>query len=563
MIPTLTLDKFLEEQGYQGQLQEALYNYLEDLGFTGPLNEKMYKWLKALGYEGTLPDKIHQWVKEGGGEPVLPPEPAPIDSVVIIGASIMNSMFGKDLATPHATATSLLAAKGINIPVYGYATAGAYLSRAITHYKEARAAHPNALIVMHFGGNNVSSERPYPGGLTSMNSSFAALLAEAGNDPRFFPASISFRDYDDATFQDPSLGAKPYNENILIPWIAANYPHAMASYGRPKLDFYRRSLQSYETWLSGDNIHLTSTGNTEFRAWIMERVADILSGNVISEIPERTATPTAPVITTQPGISGGTREDDTLTLSVGAASGVPSPTPAVQWYLDGALQNGETGMTFDRPAGVGKVPSATVIWSNGTLPNASATATAPATTAASATPAGPLSIVNFKAPAHADVGHNNIAVGGTASTISLASILDTTGQVTGMSMAVTAAHNMASNTQGRATAPAYAGQLLTAEITRSSVFVDLNRTVSIEVSGATANAEYGIGIVGSRAATDVRQTELIVQGTSVVWNACEDPAQEHQVVVAASADGKIAMTLKQGPGSSYGYLGGLSFKRLA
>lgn len=64
MIPTQTLDEFLDEQGYKGQLQEALYNYLEDLGLTGTLNEKMYKWLKQLGYEGTLPEMLFLWLEE-------------------------------------------------------------------------------------------------------------------------------------------------------------------------------------------------------------------------------------------------------------------------------------------------------------------------------------------------------------------------------------------------------------------------------------------------------------------------------------------------------------------
>ena len=63
MIPTQTLSKFLEEQGYQGQLQEAFYNYLKDLGFTGTLNEKMYKWFKGLGYEGALPEMLSFWLE--------------------------------------------------------------------------------------------------------------------------------------------------------------------------------------------------------------------------------------------------------------------------------------------------------------------------------------------------------------------------------------------------------------------------------------------------------------------------------------------------------------------
>ncbi|MEQ5793129.1 hypothetical protein LZ686_00575 [Paracoccus sp. NFXS7] len=210
-----------------------------------------------------------------------------IDAIVVIGASLMNSMFGRSLTTPHATATSLLQAAGHNLPVYGWATNGAQLAESDDHYTAARAAFPNALILSHFGGGNVTSIRPYPGGQAAFEAGLGELLAVAAGDTRFYPASMSFRDYDDTTFITPANGSKPYNENLLIPWIAANFPHAMASYGRPKLDYYRRVLQDFETWLVADNIHLTSTGITQFRQWIVSRIADLLNGAIPAEITER------------------------------------------------------------------------------------------------------------------------------------------------------------------------------------------------------------------------------------------------------------------------------------
>lgn len=212
---------------------------------------------------------------------------APIDAIVVIGASLMNSMFGRSLTTPHATATSLLQAAGHNLPVYGWATNGAQLAESNDHYTAARAAFPNALILSHFGGGNVTSIRPYQGGQTQFTDGLAELLAVAAGDTRFYPASMSFRDYDDTTFITPANGSKPYNENLLIPWIAANFPHAMASYGRPKLDYYRRVLQDFETWLVADNIHLTSMGITQFRQWIVSRIADLLNSVTPAEITER------------------------------------------------------------------------------------------------------------------------------------------------------------------------------------------------------------------------------------------------------------------------------------
>lgn len=308
-----------------------------------------------------------------------------IDSVVVIGASLMEAMFGKSLTAPHAGATALLAEAGQNVPVYGWATGGSRISAAASHYTAARAAFPKALIVMHFGGNDVTVGRPHPGEATAIANGLAAVRAAAGNDPRFYPASLTFRNYDNLTFQDPSLGSKPYNEALILPWIAAHYPHAMAPYGRPKLDFYSKTLEQHDSWLHADTIHLTAAGYTAFRTWIMARIAEILRGTVPDQVAERVYVPpttTAPAVTRQPSISGDAAAGATLTLDPGTASGVPAPTRTIQWRLNGVVQAGQTGLTYTRPATVGAIPSALVTWSNGTAPDATATASAAATTLA-------------------------------------------------------------------------------------------------------------------------------------------------------------------------------------
>lgn len=237
---------------------------------------------------------------------VVVPEPQPggIDSVVVIGASHEEAMFGRNLSTPDADATQQLAALGHNLPVYGWATGGARLVAARDHYNAARAAHPNALILAQFGGNNVSESRPYPGGVSTFNSGLAALLSVAQNDARFYPASLTFRDYDDTTFQNPDAGSRPYNEQLVIPWIAANFPHAIGAGGRPKVDLYRRVLAEFETLLEADNVHFTVPGYATLKAFYIARIADILSGTVPAEIPERVyEAPTTPQPVTYPALT--------------------------------------------------------------------------------------------------------------------------------------------------------------------------------------------------------------------------------------------------------------------
>ena len=220
-----------------------------------------------------------------------------INAVVVIGASHEFAMFGKDLATPNAEATSMLAAAGHNLPVYGWATGGARLDQADDHYTAARNAFPNALIVSQFGGNNVSDSRPYPGGQTTFNTGLSGLLGVASGDTRFYPASLTFRDYDDTTFITPANGSKPYNENLLLPWITTNFPHAMAPYGRPKVDLYRFVLSDFENLLDTDNIHFTPTGYAALKDYYIDRIADILSGTVPAEITERVYSGPPPDVT--------------------------------------------------------------------------------------------------------------------------------------------------------------------------------------------------------------------------------------------------------------------------
>lgn len=411
----------------------------------------------------------------------------PIDAVVMIGASIMNNTFGKSLTTPNNTATNLLAAEGHNLPVYGWATGSTTLADADEHYLEARAAFPNALIVMHFGGNDVSSFRPYPGGLATIESRLAALLAVTQDDARFYPASLTFRDYDDTTFQTPDNGSRPYNENVLIPWIAANFPHAMANYGRPKLDFYRRVLVDFETWLSADNIHLAGTGTTQFRAWVVARVADLLEGVTPPLIEERVYT--APPVDPDP--EPGTYPLSVVNMAMDTSQipynnfqvEAPAPVPPISVFDVEGVSTGITGqITF----------------------------TPPQTT----------------------IGTTNPGRGRNSS-----------GRVLGLS--------------------AYNKNLLCTEVVRDSLYVTTSVVGTITLTGCVPNAQYKIGVVGSREATTVRNTVLNINGTTLTWDTSETTVQVRTATVTATAGGVITISLSCGPSTSFAYLNGFSLRRVS
>lgn len=503
----------------------------------------------------------------------------PINAIVVIGASHMNAMFGKNLATPHSAASSDLAARGYSLPVYGYATPGDKIADAPAHYNAARAAFPNALIVCHFGGGDVTSIRPFPGSRNELEAGYAALRAATGNDARFYHASLTFRNYEGSTFENPANGSKPYNENVVIPWIAANYPHAMTPYGRPKLDFYRRTLQSYDAWLGPDYIHLTTAGYTAFRQFIMARVADILGGVVPAEIVERVYVPpalTAPTFSTSPSLAGTTTLGSTITVRLGAASGNPTPSLTGTLTRPGkaavAVQDGDTFVIEAADQG-GTIQLAVAAANSQGSSQGSASLSVPA----AGTPTYPKSIVNFVAEtAGAAGGWRNNVIGNSVAVPSPADpdIQDTSGASTGMQLGLAFTGNPAIgatdpgrgvNITGITTGvPAYSGQLLASEITVHCMYVTSSVTAQITISGAVPNARYELGFVGARTASEARTTVIAGPGgQSVEWNTSATPPVERKMTVTADGAGVIPLIMSTKAGTTLAYLAGLSIQRVA
>ena len=97
---------------------------------------------------------------------------------------------------------------------------------------------------------------------------------------------------------------------------------------------------------------------------------------------------TAPAITTQPTISGGTAIGDILTLAPGAATGNPAPTATYQWLRNGAVVSGEDALTVDTGGYGAGAYLGRVRWANGVTPAATGT-TSTITVEAAVTPPAP------------------------------------------------------------------------------------------------------------------------------------------------------------------------------
>ena len=86
------------------------------------------------------------------------------DKVVVIGASIMEQVYGQDLTTPNATRTAEWQANGVAVDVYGYGFTGYDINQIIPEVQTAMNTPlfaSNTLFMIHIGGNNVSATRPY------------------------------------------------------------------------------------------------------------------------------------------------------------------------------------------------------------------------------------------------------------------------------------------------------------------------------------------------------------------------------------------------------------------
>jgi gliding motility-associated-like protein len=215
------------------------------------------------------------------------------NKVVILGASIMEYTYGRDLNTPNAARTSEWQINGVNVDVYGYGFAGYTINQIIPEVQNALTAHPtNTLFMVHIGGNNVSATRPYstatPAELQQMSDDYDALYAAIPparlDDVIIMP--ITFRTYDlsDDIYNNQELGSLPYNQNILIPKIQANTPSQINADGNPIVDLYNFTRNNYQTYFdvsdpAFDGVHPSSPVGEELLSEYMSlRAAYFING---------------------------------------------------------------------------------------------------------------------------------------------------------------------------------------------------------------------------------------------------------------------------------------------
>lgn len=319
------------------------------------------------------------------------------ENVVIAGSSIVYQIGGsggvggpgRSLETPNAVTTAeLLNTHGKSEDVYFYGINGLKMgsfSPNITNgdeitfangtpdlIREVRKAHPNALLMIHTAGGDITNSNtaegddprhPWADNMTGdllsewnadMASYMVALNADTGTGG-IFGSSTTFRDYNNESFEFPEKGVKPFNEVMagvndgwdysMIGRLTADHPASIAAHGRPKLDLYREMLTGWEGWLAQDKIHPNAAGEAHFRDWFAARAADLLDDVDPALIPEREY---VAITVSLSGAALDVHPHNTFVINgLQIDANMVGETPdAYRWQDDNTDISGETGASY-------------------------------------------------------------------------------------------------------------------------------------------------------------------------------------------------------------------------
>ena len=172
------------------------------------------------------------------------PATGPKDTHLLIGASLERELASEPIE-------SAIAAIYPNRDplVFNWGIGGALSSGIADQTDEAVTAYNGIVSYPYIGtmlGGDVTSGRPYTSGqAASITANLNTVLTKlnAGIFQAIGIESTTYRQYESGLPADQSLGSKPYNDNVLFPWIAANLPDLYdASLQRARLDTYLLTL---------------------------------------------------------------------------------------------------------------------------------------------------------------------------------------------------------------------------------------------------------------------------------------------------------------------------------
>ncbi|MEL6479062.1 MAG: fibronectin type III domain-containing protein, partial [Pseudomonadota bacterium] len=199
-------------------------------------------------------------------------------NVIILGASIMVDAFEN---VPNES-VHYAEAMGFTGTLQPRATGGHDSADTLTALNAAQAEFSGSagqnFYIVHTGGNNVSANRPYPGGAAELETDLTTLFndIEAGGDLGVL-ATLTKRYYSSApavVIGDPSTdqnGSLPYVENVYSPLIETRLP-AWFDQGAPVVDLYGLT-DRYPEIIRPDGVHPWPEGERMMHQLILSRIA--------------------------------------------------------------------------------------------------------------------------------------------------------------------------------------------------------------------------------------------------------------------------------------------------
>ena len=184
-------------------------------------------------------------------------------NVIYLGASIMDGT-AKD-SSARGTIEAALDAKGFQSTVYDKATSGWTTTDLLNGLNtgllnEFTGIESDCLAIMHIGGNDVSSNGPYPGGASTLDANYRAIMGFlTSRGFNVMASTISYR------MPGSSNPTQPYNENIIIPIIQEYTPWWIVN-GVPQFDMYTKIFENQD-WLDADGVHMTFSGKGSLRQY--------------------------------------------------------------------------------------------------------------------------------------------------------------------------------------------------------------------------------------------------------------------------------------------------------
>ena len=226
-------------------------------------------------------------------------------AICLIGASLFEYSFGlaDDSETAHNNHVAGMATRygftGVikqrGVAGQNFTTAAATITAAKLEMDTAHGA-ANVVYVVHLGGNNVSSSRPYvrADDYTTFTANLQAVYDEltVGGSKCYF-MSLSKRLYVSAPAVTalPAAdddGSGPYNSQVWHPFIKS-VNSEMWGAGRPVLDMYGFVQRHEDRWLlTSDGIHPRHGTWAGFQGWLLSRLAAKHQGIASEDLTGRT-----------------------------------------------------------------------------------------------------------------------------------------------------------------------------------------------------------------------------------------------------------------------------------